>query len=270
MQATEFNATIGSMAPHKNHAEDSTWIGRPLDMGGDLRAEIANTRHLVRLLKDSANPYRASAAAAYAVDLLDRTLAAHVTGPVDCAKGCHHCCHTYVSATIPEVLRLARVIRENNLPVEGIISAAPRAKAIGQDGRFMDRVSCPLLADGACTGYVGRPLACRTMLSQSLQACLQYFPITGSGALLYSGGARESRGRVEMILAAALSLAGLPQTHIELIQGLALALEHDDIEERWLKGEDVFASVAADKGEGTDNALATWVPILAAAVRPTL
>ncbi len=253
-----------------NIAEDARWIGQPLDLGSDLKAEVANTRHLVRLLSDHANANRASAAAAYACDLLDKTLAAKVTGPVACAKGCHHCCHTYVSATIPEILRLAAVIRENNLPIAGITDAAGRAAAIGQDGRFLNRVSCPLLSDGACTAYGGRPLACRTMLSRSLQACLDYFPLTGAGALMYAGGARETRGRVEIIFLAALSLAQLPRQHIELTQGLAIALTEDDVEERWLAGENLFAGVAADTGEGEGDALKTWVPILVNAVRATL
>jgi hypothetical protein len=249
---------------------DQHWIGKPLDLGSDLQAEIANTRHLVGILRDRGNPNRASAAGEYVHALLDRTQASQVTGPVACAKGCHHCCHTYVSATIPEILRFAQVVRANGLDAEDINIAAARAQEIGQDGRFLNRVSCPLLDDGACSGYAGRPLACRTMLSRSLAACLEYFPLNGSGALDYAPGARETRGRVEIILLAALFLTGLPQAHIELTQGLAIALAQPDAETRWLAGEDVFAAVPADTGEGDNSALATWVPILVTAVRPLL
>ncbi|MHB1205367.1 MAG: YkgJ family cysteine cluster protein [Rhodospirillaceae bacterium] len=252
------------------NAARERWIGQPLDLGADLQAEIANTRHLVGILRDRGNLARASAVGEYVHDLLDRTLTAKVTGPVACAKGCHHCCHTYVSATIPEILRLAQVVRASGRGVEDIAVAAARSKEIGQEQRFLNRVSCPLLDDGMCGGYGGRPLACRTMLSRSLDACLRYFPLNGSGALDYAPGSREARGRVEIILLAALSLAGLPQEHIELTQGLSIALAHPDAEERWLAGEPVFAGVAADTAEGHNDALATWVPILAAAVRPLL
>ena len=249
---------------------DDNWIGQPLDLGSDLRAEIANTVHLVGILRDRGNSARASAVGEYVHGLLDRTLAAKVIGPVACAKGCHHCCHTYVSATIPEILRLARVVRANGLAAKDIDIAATRAKEIGQDARFLNRVSCPLLDDGACAAYGGRPLACRTMLSRSLDACLRYFPLNGSGALDYAPGAREARGRVEIILLAALSISGLTQDHIELTQGLSVALAQPDAEERWLAGEPVFADVAADTAEGLNEALTTWVPILTAAVRRIL
>jgi hypothetical protein len=251
------HATLGAMG---------YTLGQPLDLGSDLAAETANARHIAGLLMDAGNPRRASAAAQYAHDLLDRTLAAHVTGPVACAKGCALCCHTFVSATIPEILRLAEQVRAAAIPTAPIIDAAEQAKAIDQGRRFATRVSCPLLANDICGGYGGRPLACRTMLSRSLAACTAYFPINGSGALDYAPGARESRGRIEMILAAALSLAGLSCHHVELIQGLAVALSHNDAEARWLAGEDVFAGVETDSGDATSD-LTTWTPILAAAVR---
>ncbi|MBX7198755.1 MAG: YkgJ family cysteine cluster protein [Rhodospirillaceae bacterium] len=236
---------------------EQSWIGKPLDMGSDLRAETANARHLSMILADTRAPRRASAAAQYAHDLLDRTLAAHVAGPVACAKGCNLCCHTFVSATIPEIFRLAEQVRDT----APILTAAREARAIGQARRFTARVSCPLLQNGLCGGYDGRPLACRTMLSRSLAACTAYFPINGSGALDYAPGAREARGRVEMILLAALALAGLPGTHVEMIQGLAVALTEPDAERRWLNGEDVFAGVENDSGDANGD-LATWVPIL--------
>ncbi len=238
----------------------------PLTLGPDLKAETIHARRMARLLADAGNPRRASDAAAYAHDLLDGTLKAKVAGPVACAKGCDLCCHTFVSATIPEIFRLADLLRADGLPAAPIIAAAGQAKAIGQGRRFTTRVSCPLLASGLCGGYGARPLACRTMLSRSLAACTAYFPLDGSGALDYAPGARESRGRVEMILAAALSLAGLPGKHVELIQGLAVALTADNAEERWLAGEDVFAGVETDSGDAKSD-LATWAPILAAEVR---
>lgn len=241
-------------------------LGQPLELGSDLVAETVNARHIAGLLADSGDSRRASAAAQHAHDLLDRTLAAKVTGPIACAKGCDLCCHTFVSATIPEIFRLAELVRAARVPTAPIIDAAARARDIGQDRRFATRISCPLLEGDICGGYGARPLACRTMLSRSLAACTAYFPINGSGALDYAPGAREARGRVEMILLAALSLAGLEGKHVELIQGLAVALTQDNAEQRWLAGEDVFAGVENDSGDATSD-LATWVPILARQTR---
>lgn len=239
----------------------------PLTLGPDLKAETAHARHAAQLMTSGA-PRRASDAAAHVQNLLDSTLAAKVTGPVACAKGCNLCCHTFVSATIPEVLRLADLVRAGGIPITPIVEAAARAKAIGQDRRFTTRVSCPLLESGACGGYAARPLACRTMLSRSLAACTAYFPVDGDGALDYAPGAREARGRAEMILAAALSLAGLPGKHVELIQGLAVALTTANAEQRWLAGDDVFAGVESDSGDAGSD-LSTWGPILADQVRKT-
>lgn len=237
-------------------------LGQPLDLGSDLKAETVNARHIAALLTNGGDLRRASAAAQYAHDLLDRTLATRVTGPIACAKGCALCCHTFVSATIPEIFRLAEHVRSTGVPTAPIIDAAALAKAIGQARRFTTRVSCPLLENEICGGYGARPLACRTMLSRSMAACSAYFPINGSGALDYAPGAREARGRVEMILLAALSLAGLSGRHVELIQGLAVALAEDNAEQRWLAGEDLFAGVESDAGDANGD-LATWVPILA-------
>ena len=157
-------------------------------------------------------------------------------------------------------------MRAAGIAAKPIAEAARETRAIGQARRFTTRVSCPLLASDICGGYGARPLACRTMLSRALAACRAYFPINGAGALDYTPGAREARGRVEMTLLAALSLSGLPGTHVELIQGLAVALTTDNAEERWLAGEDVFAGVEADSGDAGGD-LATWVPILAALAR---
>ena len=45
---------------------------------------------------------------------VDATLHAMRSQRVDCKKGCAHCCRVWVSATIPEVLFIAKGLRKRN------------------------------------------------------------------------------------------------------------------------------------------------------------
>ena len=69
-------------------SEDEAWIGKPLDISGATpRAIQANVRHMALMLLDTAAKDRASRAAAFAEQLIDVTMAQHVTQPVACGKG---------------------------------------------------------------------------------------------------------------------------------------------------------------------------------------
>jgi len=66
---------------------------------------------LADILGDTAIENRASKAAAEAQSAFERGLAAASTGPVDCRKGCAHCCHVHASATAPEIFHLRERLR---------------------------------------------------------------------------------------------------------------------------------------------------------------
>ena len=250
--------------------DDAPWVGKPLSVDAVDRALQANTRHLVQMLRDSRTPRRASRAAAFAAQLLDVTIVAHVKEPVACGKGCHHCCRTLVTATIPEILRLARAIKAQQHVVERVRDAAVRTKAIPHTAPNTARVPCPILDAQLCSQYAVRPLVCRSLLSGSLEACVRIFGQDSGEDVPYVPPSLEIRATVVLMLQAALRLAGLPHQHYELTQGLAAALHHEDAESRWLAGEPVFAGVDVDRADTRSSRVSEMVERLVAAIHPTL
>ena len=250
--------------------DDAAWVGKPLKFGGDPRAIQANTRHLALLLIDNPRKDRASQFAAFAETLLDATVGHNVTGPVACARGCSHCCTTFVSATAPEVLRLARAVRGDAAKVARVDAAGRDAQSIPQAERERRRIVCPILENQACSAYASRPVVCRYVLSTSLPACVRIFTQNSTEALPYPDGATGLRSTVVVIMKAAMVLAGLSHQHIELHHALATALAVEDAEARWLAGEPVFEAVAVDQVDRESSHLKGLIDALVGAVRPTI
>ncbi len=250
--------------------DDEPWIGKAIDFKAVGRGAQANTRHMAITLLDTGLSRRASRAAAFAGELLDATIASQVLEPVACGKGCDHCCKTYVSATIPEILRLARAIRAKQATRDRLAEAAARCKAISQEQRKAEHITCPILADHACSEYPDRPLVCRTVLSTSLPACLRIFGQNAPERFPHAENTVNIRTYFVIMLQAALILSELPHRHYELNHALALALAEENAEERWLAGEPVFADVAIDTSDVDASPLDNLVQKLVATVRPTI
>lgn len=250
--------------------EDEAWVGKAFTFSGDPRAVQANTRHMALLLIDNPRKDRATQFAAFATQLLDRTMASSVTGPVACARGCSHCCTTFVSATIPEVLRLARAVRANH-------GRAARARAVGEEARLIPqaeretrRIVCPILEDHACAEYAARPVVCRYVLSKSLEACVRIFTQNSGEAMPYADGSIGIRSTVVVMMKVAMLLAGLPNQHVELSHALSIALSTADVEARWLAGEPLFDAVAVDRVDQNSAHLKGLIDALANVIRPTI
>lgn len=100
---------------------------------------------------------------------------------VACCAGCSYCCHGIVTARAHEILYAADVIRRRYPePALGAIvercrerhaKIAPLRTAVEQ--RTV-RTACPLLMDGLCGAYAGRPMVCRTHHSMSVDPCRQW------------------------------------------------------------------------------------------------
>ena len=74
-----------------------------------------------------------------------------VTGPVACGRGCAHCCTTFVSATVPEILHLANSVR----------NTMPRA------ARVMTLASCPAAMITSMPAWRDDPATERPMLAMA-------------------------------------------------------------------------------------------------------
>ena len=249
---------------------DRPWVGKPIAIDAVDRAFAANTRHMASILRDVRTPRRASRAAEVAARILDITAKSHVKQPAACGRGCHYCCRTLVTATAPEILRLAQAVKARPDIAARIQPAAVQARATPVTTPHTARQPCPVLDAEICSLYEARPLVCRSLLSQSLDACIRIFVQDRAEPVPYVRPSMEIRDAIILMLQASLRLAGLPYHQYELIQGLAAALSHDDAEARWLAGEPIFAGVETDPVHTRASRVSEMVEGLAAALAPTL
>jgi Fe-S-cluster containining protein len=167
--------------------------------------------------------------------------------PLACTKGCSYCCHQRVELTAPEVLLIARSVRESAERRSRVAETARRLG--GQDARthHLAQVRCALLDEnGACSVYASRPLACRRAHSTDVGICeaahrkptLEVL-VPSSTALWWNISALVL-GYYE-----GSALGGHPPHIYELHAALHVALEDSDVEARFRRGEDPFASVRA-------------------------
>ncbi|MEQ9449375.1 MAG: hypothetical protein RLN70_10810, partial [Rhodospirillaceae bacterium] len=68
--------------------------------------------------------------------------------------------------TAPEAFRLAHAVRRKSGAVQRIMDAADASKVLSAAQREINRVICPILADGICSEYSYRPIACRAVFSK--------------------------------------------------------------------------------------------------------
>lgn len=196
-------------------------------------------------LADKGNPARASDAAATAEDVLERSLA-KLDAVIDCKRGCAHCCrHSVVSATPPEVFRIAAWLRSGQavppgLAVEAVLARCQEKRGATIAEMIARRGACPLLLADECGVYLHRPLSCRQLLSRSVEMCIASMH-EGKDVQPFVPAALDRGVLVRILLLGAMRAHGLPDTSYELAGALAIALTTEDAERRWLAGENVLA-----------------------------
>ena len=99
--------------------------------------------------------------------------------PLQCHRGCAHCCHTGVSCTQLEWDSILKNAEENNIDLNAVLERSKRTiKKVDEvisSGKKMDQVDwhrlvinqpCPFLSEeGACEVYEDRPLDCRMVVA---------------------------------------------------------------------------------------------------------
>jgi len=173
--------------------------------------------------------------------------------PIACKKGCSHCCYTWVSATAPEVLHIAKLLKERGgAVIENVRAIHKLTKEFDFDSRPDHPQPCPLLENDVCSIYESRPMTCRLAASADAEICARtYHKVTNEDVptpMVYL----FSRNSFAVAMAAGLRKAGLPDHAYEFTAALARALETEDAERRWLAGENIFSDVQRDP----ENALA--------------
>lgn len=195
---------------------------------------------------------------------------------IACAPRCSYCCHREVPASVPEILAIASYLRavcsEEELGAvrARVRKAAELGEGMSREQKSDARLTCPLLTPGdptidpehaltrgTCSVYAHRPIACRSHVSSSVSACAEGFGRADADI----PRAREFMatyalwvGYVEGIRA-----LGLMPPIVDLVQGLALALDHPDAETAWLTGDPLFATLAPGGGpEARARIRAEW------------
>lgn len=89
-----------------------------------------------------------------------------------CAKGCSHCCRTYVSATPADLLLLTAYIRRTREGDElERLKTRLRFAAKSERTREGPPPVCPFLEDSLCSVYEERPSVCAHHVSTDVKAC---------------------------------------------------------------------------------------------------
>src|SRR5262245_24905467 len=155
-----------------------------------------------------------------------------------------------IGVTVPEVLEIADYIRQTATRAERTRIHAVAVENARKMGEFGDtQISgaekpCPLQGDDRfCCVYSARPLHCRPLHAGVIARRLGLQ--AGAGADQNSTWASHQetveRGALEG-LTEGLQAAGLDANLYELNSALVIALETPDADQRWMRGEDVFAS----------------------------
>src|SRR5262245_39323476 len=141
----------------------------------DPEPVAAMARHMHALLETAKRDKNIDAAVRFLHGKVDATLQSGAGVRLACKKGCSHCCHAWVSGTIPQWLLLAKLIR--NQPATTLSDNVPRAHAETGAYDFATRekhpLACPMLAQDLCSVYESRPVACRFAASADALKCLR-------------------------------------------------------------------------------------------------
>ena len=226
--------------------DDAAILPKPLVMNQDPRPMAAHVRHMVHILRSPQTKTPSADAVTHLTALFDRSVPDQANKMIACRKGCAYCCTQMVIATAPETFFVASQVRKKPATVAAIIAAAERTAKLSLNERLTANIMCPMLEDSLCSIYVGRPLGCHGFVSTNLDACISTFTQGGKPDIPMPSDTVQVLYASRMLMLVALRLAGLKDAVYELNAALAAVLTQEDAEERWLKGEDVFAGVNAE------------------------
>ncbi len=168
-----------------------------------------------------------------------------------CATGCASCCHLHTTASAPEVLLIAEHLRIGNVDHLELKQRLNRHIAsttnLSATERRRLRLPCPLLSENTCMVYEARPLVCRGWNSLNLQRCEADLahPDLETTALLNVKQYRVA-GQIAQGLAESIQGQGLDAQPLDMVRALAIALEVEDADQKWLDGQEPFREAMND------------------------
>jgi uncharacterized protein len=225
------------------------------------RAQMTRTlAHLRETDAGAAAVARSGADAGQRHDDLVRARVAELesSGGIACAAGCSHCCSLDVTATFPEIARVASFI-EATFGTERRAGLVARIEARVDDTdpltareRAGGNRPCVLLEDRRCSVYEARPLACRGWNSSDERACFVAvsFPLEPPSipvnALIRTTALDLARG-----ISDGVRESGLDDAALDLPRALLGVLGRlDDATGEWLDGRVLPAAMKSPRPLG--------------------
>jgi Fe-S-cluster containining protein len=151
---------------------------------------------------------------------------------VDCHRGCQWCCHQAVYANSFEIHYLSDYLKRtygadelNKITILANTKNSTTQK-LSENELLRYKEPCPLLRNGCCMAYEGRPMACRIYLSKSLATCYEFYQNPQneySYPQLLDFPLRAGRMMNEGFIAAFKQI-GLNNSEFRLEEGLSIAL----------------------------------------------
>jgi Fe-S-cluster containining protein len=223
-----------------------------LEMEARRSGRIATTE----VLKRDRTPLAVVQIAEKASETAERALALTMATsppamPSACQPGCAWCCYKTVGTAAPEVLRIADYLRTHLSPealqatVDRIIRFDDERRLAHPDKRSKAR-PCSLLRDNQCIAYAVRPLTCRGFNSTDARKCEQSLDPRNKATV----PAYQPQQRLYTLVLdgvrSGLSESGLSGELLELTGAMRIALTSADAKEKWLAGQNVFATARLD------------------------
>ncbi len=201
-------------------------------------------------LQSVSEPAAMFAVLGWGMQELERTYAetpAKVRATVACRAGCAHCCSVAVDVQAHEVFFAAEHIQVNFSPaaLAGVIArtAAQRTRVAGlrSEKRAPLLVPCPLLHEGHCSIYQGRPEACRAHHTNDAAACAAHAADPEVAIeKKYIPALRSRMFAVMLGLDAAIEAAGYDDRAYDFGAALHEALTNSLCLVRWLRRKPAF------------------------------
>lgn len=158
-------------------------------------------------------------------------------GQFDCKPGCTYCCSYRVEALPAEIFLIARELKK--LPAAELAAVISRLSEHAVKAKDLrpehHNLVCPFLQDSMCTVYESRPFGCRRFNSLDVEQCKDPAGMPPENEELNMKAAAVLNGTVEGYMKRQLS--SIPH---ELGAAVLKALQEDDAENRWYRGDMVF------------------------------
>lgn len=220
---------------------------------------LATVGRLARQLAAAKSSASVADVAAASHRLFERSLAAAPAKvAVACKQGCAWCCYNAVSATVPEIVLIARAAEAKRLldrPI--VIDRIAAAAGLSGPDRIGRKIACPMLDDGGCAVYAQRPTMCRVANSTDVAACIDEYEGRNLGVDIPMARAPVDHGfNARVVLVAAIRSCGLDASAYDLAAGLRAGPLTETALTRWLAGGPAWDHLTAAPLDAEVDALA--------------